>query len=114
MSKNWLRAFLISLIPLAILFCLGQAEDHLHSGVRVDKVLVRKKEHTLELLDHGKMLKKYKVALGGNPVGPKTQQGDHKLLQRRKSFSTSRVSSVNGESIARRRGLKTISHCGLN
>jgi murein L,D-transpeptidase YafK len=78
MSQNWLRAFLISLIPLAILFCLGQAEDHLRSGVRVDKVLLRKKQHTLELLDHGKMLKKYKVALGSNPVGPTTQQGDHK------------------------------------
>jgi murein L,D-transpeptidase YafK len=26
----------------------------------------------------GKVIKEYKVALGGSPVGPKTQQGDHK------------------------------------
>jgi murein L,D-transpeptidase YafK len=32
----------------------------------------------LTLLDHGKVLKKYRVALGGDPAGPKAQQGDHK------------------------------------
>jgi murein L,D-transpeptidase YafK len=26
----------------------------------------------------GKVLKTYKVALGGNPIGPKVQQGDHR------------------------------------
>jgi murein L,D-transpeptidase YafK len=41
-------------------------------------VLVEKREHTLTLLDHGKVLKKYRVALGGDPVGPKALQGDHK------------------------------------
>jgi len=30
------------------------------------------------LLKQGKVIKSYKVALGGNPVGPKTRQGDHK------------------------------------
>jgi murein L,D-transpeptidase YafK len=41
-------------------------------------VLVEKREHTLTPLDHGKVLKKYRVALGRNPVGPKARQGDHK------------------------------------
>lgn len=78
MSKNWLRAFLISLVPLAIFICMGQAEDRLPGSAHADKVLVLKKEHALELLDHGKVLKKYEVALGSDPVGPKTQRGDHK------------------------------------
>jgi hypothetical protein len=43
----------------------------------VDGVIVLKKERTLQLMSHGKVLKTYKVALGGNPVGPKLQQGDH-------------------------------------
>ena len=30
------------------------------------------------MLKQGKVIKSYKVALGGNPVGPKTRQGDHK------------------------------------
>lgn len=45
---------------------------------RADRVLVLKKERTLQLLRHGKVIKSYKIALGGNPVGPKTRQGDHK------------------------------------
>jgi murein L,D-transpeptidase YafK len=32
----------------------------------------------MELYQNGKLLKTYKVALGGNPVGPKTRQGDHR------------------------------------
>jgi murein L,D-transpeptidase YafK len=43
-----------------------------------DRVLVLKHQHLLQLLRGGKIIKEYKVALGGSPVGPKTQQGDHK------------------------------------
>lgn len=46
--------------------------------LRADHVVVVKKERTLELLGQGKVIKSYKVALGGDPVGPKTKQGDHK------------------------------------
>ena len=46
--------------------------------MHADRVLVLKKEHTLQLLSQGKVIKTYKVALGGDPVGPKTRQGDHK------------------------------------
>jgi murein L,D-transpeptidase YafK len=41
-------------------------------------VIVVKHEHKLTPLDHGKVLKDYRVALGGDPSGPKTHQGDHK------------------------------------
>ena len=43
-----------------------------------DRVVVLKKERTLQLLRQGKVMKTYKVALGGDPVGAKTRQGDHK------------------------------------
>lgn len=46
--------------------------------LRADRVLVIKKERTLQLLRQGKVIKSYKIALGGDPVGPKTRQGDHK------------------------------------
>jgi murein L,D-transpeptidase YafK len=46
--------------------------------LRVDQVVVLKKERTLELLGQGKVIKTYNVALGGDPVGPKARQGDHK------------------------------------
>lgn len=45
---------------------------------QADRVVVIKGERVLQLFKDGKMLKSYKVALGGDPVGPKTRQGDHK------------------------------------
>jgi murein L,D-transpeptidase YafK len=49
-------------------------EKPLHAG----KVVVLKKERTLQLLSQGNVIKTYRVALGGDPVGAKTRQGDHR------------------------------------
>src|SRR5271156_2648183 len=46
--------------------------------LHADRVVVLKKERTLQLARHGRVIKTYKVALGGDPIGPKTRQGDHK------------------------------------
>jgi L,D-peptidoglycan transpeptidase YkuD (ErfK/YbiS/YcfS/YnhG family) len=43
-----------------------------------DEVLIEKKERRLTLLSKGEVIKTYKIALGGNPVGPKERQGDNK------------------------------------
>lgn len=44
----------------------------------VDRILIEKKERRLTLLSKGEVLKTYKIALGGNPTGPKERQGDNK------------------------------------
>jgi len=43
-----------------------------------DKILIEKKERRLMLLSRGEVLKTYKIALGGNPIGPKERRGDNK------------------------------------
>ena len=43
-----------------------------------DRILIDKKERQLTLISKGKVLKTYKIALGGNPNGPKERQGDNK------------------------------------
>ncbi|MGZ3539018.1 MAG: L,D-transpeptidase family protein, partial [Syntrophales bacterium] len=43
-----------------------------------DKILIEKKERRLTLILRGEVLKTYKIALGGNPNGPKERQGDNK------------------------------------
>lgn len=43
-----------------------------------DRILIEKKERRLTLLSKGKQLQTYKIALGGNPVGPKERYGDNK------------------------------------
>ena len=44
----------------------------------VDKILIEKKARRLMLISKGEVLKTYKIALGGNPDGPKERQGDNK------------------------------------
>ncbi|HKM86244.1 MAG TPA: L,D-transpeptidase family protein [Terriglobales bacterium] len=43
-----------------------------------DHLVVYKRERKLVLLSQGKELRSYKIPLGGEPVGPKTRQGDHR------------------------------------
>lgn len=43
-----------------------------------DKIVIEKKKRRLTLIAKDKVLKMYKIALGGNPNGPKERQGDKK------------------------------------
>jgi tetratricopeptide (TPR) repeat protein len=44
----------------------------------IEKVLIEKKKRRLTLVSEGKTIKTYKIALGGDPVGPKERKGDNK------------------------------------
>ena len=44
----------------------------------VDRILIEKSTRRLLLISQGEVLKSYKIALGGNPIGPKERQGDNK------------------------------------
>jgi len=58
------NSFLVLFLTLfAMLAQIGRADDHLAKDAHADKVLVLKSERTLELLDQGEVLMKYKVAL---------------------------------------------------
>lgn len=71
MHSLWPRVAQVTLLFLALQPCV-LALPH------ADRVIVHKKEHTMELMHAGQVIKTYKIALGGNPVGPKTRQGDHR------------------------------------
>ncbi len=43
-----------------------------------DRILIEKKQRRLTLFSKNEVLKSYKIALGGNPNGPKERQGDNK------------------------------------
>jgi tetratricopeptide (TPR) repeat protein len=43
-----------------------------------DKILIEKKARQLLLISKGRVIKTYKIALGGNPIGTKERQGDDK------------------------------------
>ncbi len=44
----------------------------------IDLVIVRKKEHRMELIKNNRVMKKYVIALGKSPVGHKLRRGDNK------------------------------------
>jgi murein L,D-transpeptidase YafK len=67
-------------VILLLLFGMLAAEGQ---ATKADQVIVVKSQRTLTLLSHGKVLRNYKVALGGTPVGAKEQQGDHKTPEGR-------------------------------
>lgn len=58
-----------------VVLCCGAP---LHAQVRADRIIVYKSVRTMELMHAGQVLKTYRIALGGEPVGPKTRQGDHR------------------------------------
>ena len=47
-------------------------------ATKVDRIVIVKSTRTMTLMSGDKVLKTYKVALGGQPVGAKERQGDHK------------------------------------
>lgn len=48
------------------------------TSIIIDKVFVDKSARTLQLLSDDKVIKSYHIALGGNPIGHKQQQGDQR------------------------------------
>ena len=72
-----MRIRVLTALLVGLLGGLG-ATQTVPTTLHADRVVVLKKERTLQLLNQGKVIKTYKVALGGDPIGPKTRQGDHK------------------------------------
>jgi len=69
-----MRTFVTGIFLLtSFLFALGE-----QTGIGVDRVVVYKHQRRLVLLSQGKELRSYRVALGGEPNGPKMRQGDHR------------------------------------
>jgi len=54
-------------------FLVGQ-----ETALNVDHVIVYKHQRKLVLLSKGREVRSYKIALGGEPVAPKTRLGDHR------------------------------------
>jgi murein L,D-transpeptidase YafK len=65
-------------IQLTAVLILGLHRAAIAAPVQADKIVILKSVHSMSLLNGGKTLKTYKVALGSVPVGPKRVEGDHK------------------------------------
>src|SRR5580704_17451591 len=95
-DKRWLTVCgLLFLLACATRIHRGNATtgvrvsgtDAAPSGEEADRIVIEKRARTMTLLSDGKALKTYKVALGGQPVGAKEQEGDHKTPEGIYKFS---------------------------
>jgi len=73
-----MRTGVFTALTVGLLFLAVTAQSAPQPVLHADHVVVLKKERTLELLSQGRVIKTYRVALGGDPFGPKIRQGDHK------------------------------------
>lgn len=65
-------------IFIAFIFLILAAEDGSAVTRAVDKVVVVKSERVMQIVKNGAVIRSYQVALGQDPVGHKTRQGDKK------------------------------------
>lgn len=54
------------------------AQSQKPAAAYADEIVVYKAKHVMYLLRNGRILKKYRIALGKNPVGHKLQWGDNR------------------------------------
>jgi murein L,D-transpeptidase YafK len=59
-------------------FCIPVSSAPKQLPPQADRIVIAKSQRTMTLLRNGAVLKTYKVALGHEPQGAKTRQGDNK------------------------------------
>src|SRR5436305_11488621 len=64
--KTAIAVILVSFCSIAV------AAEH------ADQIVIVKHDRKMTLMSNGREIHSYKVALGGQPVGAKSKQGDHK------------------------------------
>ncbi|HNT43587.1 MAG TPA: L,D-transpeptidase family protein [Syntrophorhabdaceae bacterium] len=68
----------LKVLSMLMIFTMLGAIGFATGDLTADKLLVEKKARRLTLLSKGQILRTYKIALGGNPEGPKEREGDGK------------------------------------
>jgi murein L,D-transpeptidase YafK len=79
MRRSLVRIGVVCAVGLATLLVWANWPGHpIAAGAFADRVVIWKAKRLLELYTNGKLLKRYVVSLGRNPVGPKLQEGDNR------------------------------------
>ena len=73
-----LRTARAAALAAALILAASSGAEPLPRALVADRLVVRKDARTLEVWWHGAQLKTYRVALGGDPVGPKRVRGDQR------------------------------------
>jgi murein L,D-transpeptidase YafK len=78
MTKNKIIWTTIFLLFLGLIVYYFYPEDKLPTDIQIDKLVVYKSKRELLAYSNEKLVKTYKISLGGNPIGDKEFEGDKK------------------------------------
>lgn len=78
MRNKWLLTLIIVTLSGFVLYLLVLPKKSAPITGKVDKVVVIKSERKMHLIQKGKIVRSYTIALGDNPVGHKQQEGDER------------------------------------
>lgn len=73
--KKWILLILCGAFSAMAIFYF-YPESKLPEGTKIDRLVVIKSERIMEAYSGDELVKTYKIALGGNPVGDKQSEGD--------------------------------------
>ncbi|HTW77943.1 MAG TPA: L,D-transpeptidase family protein [Terracidiphilus sp.] len=73
--KNW-PAAIVAFLSSALLICAVAPAAQTPAPQKADSILILKKDHVMELLAGGKVIRSYKVALGRGGLAAKEREGD--------------------------------------
>jgi murein L,D-transpeptidase YafK len=65
-------------VLIAALTSVARAQVKTPQQTKADKIVIEKAARNMTLYNKDKVIKTYAISLGGEPVGAKQQQGDHK------------------------------------
>ena len=82
-----------ALLLLTVYFYAHNNWRTLPSGIPIDRIVVEKSARKLSIFRDGKRIKRYRIALGQNPVGAKQEEGDMKTPE-----GTYKIDSRNAQS----------------
>lgn len=88
------RLVLLSLAALVPLVVVQHSVAQAHPATeKADSVLILKKDHVLELLSQGTVIRTYKVALGQGGLAPKQREGDVRTPEGRYTIDSRNAAS---------------------
>ncbi|MGI4851824.1 MAG: L,D-transpeptidase family protein [Janthinobacterium lividum] len=76
MMRFYFYIFILCFGFLSVFKCESKKERQ--ELLLIDQILVYKSKRQLQLLSKNKIVKEYKIALGGSPIGHKEQEGDQR------------------------------------
>jgi hypothetical protein len=75
---QFLRLLAAAIVVAALASCSSGSKFRTYNGPEVTQIIVYKAERRMELWHHDRMLRSFRVDLGGNPFGHKERRGDRR------------------------------------